>query len=270
MTRLKTEWVEPMLTGMREYNDTLKKRTGMNLSDLIEVTFGFTKLQLAELKKTTKVGVVPITQGEGIITSFSESVAAIVQSMGFSAEVMTKTDVDGIYESYCKGCDIVFMADDDRYLAINTNKHKTSDNNYATALGYIEVLKAIERVENDHINKARKPILVIGYGIVGKEATRILDKMGEDYFVYDKNFDVNATADRIMPEGANISDFKYILDFTNEGEWLGADQLAEDACYCSPGVPCSLTEEARVLLGDRAVYDNLEIGTAIMLGEALS
>ena len=270
MTRLKTEWVEPMLTGMKEYNRILKRKTGMDLSGLMEYTFGISEEETEKYRNTTKVGVVPITQGEGIISCFSESIAAIVQSMGFDAEVMTHTDVDGIYEGYLKNCDVLFMADDDRYIAVNTNRHTVADNNYGTALGYVKILQAMKVLEKDNLKKIRCPILVIGYGLVGKEAVKILEEMNEDFFVYDKNSEVAAEAGKPVPEGAQIADFKYILDFTNEGDWLSADMLAEDACYSSPGVPCSLTEDARELLGDRAVYDNLEIGTAIMLGQALS
>ena len=270
MTRLTTEWVEPMLTGMEDYNRVLKFRTGMNLCELMKRTFNFSCEYVDRMKKEIRVGVVPVTQGEGIIGCFSESIAAIVGSMGFSAEVMTHTDVDGIYEAYGRNCDVLFMADDDRYLAVNTNRHKTSDNNYATALGYIKVLEAMKEMGKDYEKNIKCPVLVIGHGLVGSEATEILDEMGTEYYVYDRNPEVQAGAKHPLPENLAIADFKYILDFTNEGGWLSADQLAEDACYASPGVPCSLTEDARELLGDRAVYDNLEIGTAVMLGEALS
>lgn len=270
MTRLKTEWVEPMLLSMDKYNIELKRKTNMNLCDIFREKSSFTDKEVELLQSSIKVGVVPITQGEGIIRCFSESIAAIIQSMNFDAEVMRHTDVDGIYEGYRKNCDVLFMADDDRYVAVNTRKHKISDNNYATAYGYIEVLEALMLKEGVSMKESIQPILIIGYGTVGREAASILDVQKIEYCVFDKNTKVQESSGHPMQKDKKISDYKYILDFTNEGEWLSKEMLLSDTCYASPGVPCSLTEDAKMFLHDRAVYDNLEIGTAVMLSEVLS
>ena len=45
--------------------------------------------------------------------------------------------------------------------------------------------------------------------------------------------------------------------------------LGENVIYASPGVPLSLDGNAAIRLQNTAVYDNLEIGTAMMLGEIL-
>ena len=66
-----------------------------------------------------------------------------------------------------------------------------------------------------------------------------------------------------------IRNFKYILDFTNEGGWLRREDLADDVLYVSPGVPYSMDEEAARYHENRAVHDNLEIGTAVMLAQCL-
>ena len=168
MTRLTTEWVEYMLDGMDEYNRDLRNKSGFDLAEMTAHTFGFSKEQMKALQDTIRVGVVPVTQGEGLISCFSESIAAIVESMGFSAEVAAHTDVDGIYDCYRKGFDVIFMADDRRYVAVNTNRHQFSDNNYATALGYIRVLEAMIAKNGGMCSRIRQPILVIGHGIVGK------------------------------------------------------------------------------------------------------
>ena len=98
MTRLVTEWVSPMLDGMAEYNKTLKERTGVDLSGLAAEIFNASEEKMKTLRKEVLVGVVPITQGEGIIGDFAEAVAAIIASMGFRALVTEHTDVDGVYE----------------------------------------------------------------------------------------------------------------------------------------------------------------------------
>lgn len=183
MTRLKTEWITYMLEGMDEYNRNLERKTGYNLTGLMGKTFELDDATIAEARKHYKVAVVPITQGEGIIGSFSESVAAIVRSMGFTADVMEHTDVDGIYDGVREGYNLFFFADDIRYLALNTEKNICSDNNYATALGFIQVLKAMMEKKGTSITSK---ILQIGHGIVGREAVQILKEMGVDFDIYDK------------------------------------------------------------------------------------
>ncbi len=268
MTRLRTEWITYMLDGMEEYNRDLAAKTGMDLAALMADTFCVSKFDLAAAQKNIKVAVVPITQGEGIIGSFSESVAAIVRSMGFCADVMPNTDVDGIYDATLGGYDVLFFADDIRYLALNIRSGKASDNNYATALGFVKTLLAMMKRQGENIAEAK--ILQIGYGIVGRESAAILKAMGIYFELYDNN-----TAEITDFEGKTIStkeeikDYQYILDFTNEGEWLHREDLRADVIYASPGVPYSMDEETAAAFEAQSVHDNLEIGTAIMLGESL-
>lgn len=268
MTRLKTEWVEYMIDGMDSYNCELMGKIGVDLAGLIMRTFQMEKAGFEKARLTNKVAVIPITQGEGIIGSFSESVAAIIRSIGFSAEVMPHTDVDGIYDGYLKGCNIFFFADDIRYLALNTKTSKASDNNYATALGFVEVLSAL--MEKYGKNIATEKILQIGHGIVGREAVKILEERGVDFDIYDKDTAaVSQLSCKKLTAKEAIKDYRYILDFTNEGGWLKDEYLADTILYASPGVPYSMDAEAEDRFEDRAVHDNLEIGTAIMLGQVI-
>lgn len=269
MTRLKTEWITYMLDGMALYNRQLEEKTGFDLAGLMQETFGMSDEALAAARKSKKVAVVPITQGEGIIGSFSESVAAIVASMGFQADVMPHTDVDGIYDASCGGYDVLFFADDARYLALQIKTGSYADNNYATALGFIKVLQAMMKKHGKDLCKER--ILQIGYGIVGKEAAKLLRGMGVSFDLYDK--DASAVADVLehtVSGQEDIRKYAYILDFTNEGDWLKKADLAESVLYASPGVPYSMDQEAAACFEETAVHDNLEIGTAIMLGQVLN
>lgn len=268
MTRLRTEWITYMLDGMEDYNLDLKKKTGMNLAELMMETFGVSRQAFETARKEHKIAVVPITQGEGIISSFSESVAAITTSIGFQSDVMEHTDVDGIYDACCGGYDILFFADDARYLALNTRENKASDNNYATALGFVKVLFAM--MEQQGKDPKKEKLLQIGYGIVGKEAALLLTEMGIDFDLYDK--DPSAVSDfsgKTLSGREEIRKYQYVLDFTNEGGWLRKEDLREDVLYASPGVPYSMDDAAAVFFEEQAVHDNLEIGTAMMLGQSL-
>ena len=273
MTRLKTEWIDYMLDGMNDYNSSLKAKTGFDLAGLTMDTFGISKEKYDRLTGSLLVAAVPVTQGEGIISSFSESVAAIVRSMGFRTYISEDTDVEGIYGSILMDADVVYMADDTRYLAFSRDNGSFGENNYATALGFIMVMRAMMKKAGLDISKEK--ILVIGNGLVGEEAVPILLNHGIDFDMYDKYpkaveaFRDLDTGKYVLSSPEEIKDYRFILDFTNEGVWLKDEMLAEDVIYASPGVPLSLEEKAAERLQNTAVYDNLEIGTAMMLGEIL-
>ena len=273
MTRLKTEWIDYMLDGMNDYNSSLKAKTGFDLAGLTMDTFGISKEKYDRLTGSLLVAAVPVTQGEGIISSFSESVAAIVSSMGFRTYVSEDTDVEGIYGSILMDADVVYMADDTRYLAFSRDNGSFGENNYATALGFIMVMRAMMKKAGLDISKEK--ILVIGNGLVGEEAVQILLNHGIDFDMYDKDpkaveaFRDLDTGKYILSSPEEIKDYRFILDFTNEGGWLKDEMLGTDVIYASPGVPLSLDEKAAERLQNTAVYDNLEIGTAMMLGEIL-
>ena len=273
MTRLKTEWIDHMIDGMKEYNENLKEKTGFDLAGLVKSTYAISDEAYSRLAENILVAAVPITQGEGVIGSFSESISAIIRSMGFKTCVSEETDVDGLYSSILMDAGVIFMADDTRYLAFSRDNGSFGENNYATALGYIMVLRAMMRKAGLDISKEK--LLVIGYGLVGEEAAQILDSHGIDFDMYDKDEKAMAAFKEDYPERATIGsreeirNYRFILDFTNEGGWLTSEMLAENVLYASPGVPLSLDEKAVEQLQNTAVYDNLEIGTAMMLGEIL-
>jgi pyrrolysine biosynthesis protein PylD len=258
---------------MNDYNNSLKTKTGFDLAGLTMDTFGIPKERYDRLADSLLVAAVPVTQGEGIISSFSESVAAIIKSMGFRTYVSEDTDVEGIYGSILMDADIIYMADDTRYLAFSRDNGSFGENNYATALGFIMVMRAMMKKAGTDI--ANEKLLVIGNGTVGEEAVQILLNHDVDFDLYDKDpeatesFKALETGKYVLTGPEEIRNYKYILDYTNEGGWLKDEYLAEDVIYASPGIPLSLDEKAAERLQNTAVYDNLEIGTAMMLGEIL-
>ena len=273
MTRLKTEWIDYMLDGMNDYNSSLKTKTGFDLAGLVMDTYGISEERFKKYAEKLLIAAVPVTQGEGIIGSFSESVAAIVRSMGFRTFVPDETDVDGIYNAVLMDADVIYMADDERYLAFSRDNGSFGENDYATALGYIMVLR--QMMKKAGLDIAKEKVLVIGNGRVGEEAVQILLNHEVDFDMYDKDekaveaFRSLETGKYVLSSPEEIKNYRFILDYTNEGEWLKDEYLAEGVFYASPGVPLSLDEKAAGRLQNTAVYDNLEIGTAMMLGEIL-
>ena len=112
MTRLTTEWISHIVTGMEEYDRVLKSKTGIGLAELSARCAGMDPADFAAAAAGRRVACIPITQGEGIIGSFSESVASIVSALGAEAFVTRATDVDGIWEAREAGADVLFFADD--------------------------------------------------------------------------------------------------------------------------------------------------------------
>ncbi len=273
MTRLKTEWIDYMLDGMNDYNSSLKTKTGFDLAGLVMDTYGISEERFKKYAEKLLIAAVPVTQGEGIIGSFSESVVAIVRSMGFRTFVPDETDVDGIYNAILMDADVIYMADDERYLAFSRDNGSFGENDYATALGYIMVLR--QMMKREGLDIAKEKVLVIGNGRVGEEAVQILLNHNVDFDMYDKDekaveaFRALETGKYVLSSPEEIKNYRFILDYTNEGEWLKDEYLAEGVFYASPGVPLSLDEKAAGRLQNTAVYDNLEIGTAMMLGEIL-
>ena len=267
MTRLRAEWIVDIEENILECQDYLKEKSGLDFPALAAKVSGYPLSSLENSAAEIKVAVVPITTGLGIITSFSESVASVIRIMGFEAFVTEKTDVDGIYEAYQSKADILYMADDDRFIALNLCKNKIIDNNYATATGYVTVLEGIAK------GLEGKTILLLGYGLVGKEIYQCLLKKGADVVVYDK---LGWKLDKLQKEGVKIircqeeiAEFPLIIDATSEGAWINKEMLHKDAWIVAPGIPFSLDQEAEVDLKGRIIHDYLQIGAAAMLGLAI-
>jgi len=211
-----------------------------------------------------RVAVIPVTVGQGVIGGFANSIAAIIRHAGFNAFVTEATDVNGMYEAYANGADIIFMADDKRYAAFDVNTtRRASCNNNATALGFVTALDAMCPG-----GISGKNVLVMGCGIIGRLSAAELLKKNAFPIFYDKP----TVAEKIhscISNPNDISSFRYILDATNEGGWLSNDMLHKEVYISAPGVPLSLDENALARHGERLVHDVLHIGTLTMLGELI-
>ena len=263
MTRLKEEWIRNIEADIVEYEQDLIRKTGLSLLEISGGANGIPVCKIKDAAEKYTVAVIPVTTGEGIIGTFSESVAAIIRYMGFRAFVTDKTDVDGIFRAYELKADCLFLADDNRYIGINLNKNIISDNNRATAAGYITVLEKVCG------GLAGKDILLLGYGIVGKIMLDILKEKKAAVRVYDKNSSLlsGLSEDIVLKNPDDISKYPFLLDATNEGGWIKEGMLHKDAWIITPGIPLSLTDDVYNKYKGKVVHDWLQIGTAVMMGE---
>ncbi len=267
MTRLKEEWVLSIEQGINQYEKELKNKIGLGLQDLAFTVSGENREDAVRKLSETRVAVVPVTAGQGVIGNFSQSVAGILRAMGAETFVTDQTDVAGIREAAQRGAVIIFMADDEAYIAFNRRTGAFSDNNEATAAGFVT---ALERMAG---NLQDQEVLVLGYGTVGKIASGMLRNKGAMVTVFDKVEDarIRAGSDGLMilTSADRIQFYNHILDATSEGAWIEPGQLSDAVCMASLGVPLSLNPKAAVMYKERVVCDYLEIGTAVMLGKVL-
>lgn len=264
MTRLTEGMIEDLPEKARLRSIELKKQIGMDLKTLAFKSVGGDP-DGYELSKYLAASV-PITSGLGVIGGFSLSVQAILEEMGFRSFVTSKPDVDGVYEALEKGADLIFAADDLRFLAYNVRSGIYSENTTSTAAGYIEALDVRAK------GLKGKEVLVIGAGRVGSEAVRILTEKGAKVSVTDSvpekaeavalEFGALAINDR---EKA-ISSNRYIMN-ASPG-LIAGNLISEGAVIASPGIPYSFDSEGESK-SDVIIHDPLNIGTAVMAAKCV-
>lgn len=263
MTRLTTEWIRNMERELPEWAAKLEKQTHMTPMSIASVGGEVSQGRINSASWRVKVAVVPVTQGEGIIETFCEQVAAIVRFAGFEAFVTEHTDVWGVYEAAEKGAGIVFVADDMYFLAINAAKNIVAENSDATARGFVAALEGAAGGIRD------KEVLVLGGGRVGKAALAFLKCRGAEGVVYDTDSEVMklraSEGWKTIKSADMIKNYPLIVDCTPEGNWITPAMLHPETIFASPGVPLSLTPEAQEMLGDRIIHDLLQVGVLTML-----
>lgn len=266
MTRLRTEWISTVEDTLINHDAELKKKMGCILAELAAKSCGMSLETFAKKAATHKIASISVTQGEGVIGSFAELVAATVKHIGADSFVTDKSDVSGLYEATAKMADIVFMADDERFIALNIKTGAIGENNKCTAIGYVN---ALELMAGD---LSGRDVLVLGCGRVGLEIVEALKGKEAIITVYDideKKMQGMGSEIKEIKSKEGIKDFLYILDATNTGEWLEKDMLNEGVRISAPGIPLSLTSEAMEIYGDRVIHDLLPLGTAVMLGSVI-
>jgi len=211
--------------------------------------------------------VIPISSGRGIIEGFAEAIRDIIEYLGFTSYVTSKTDVAGLYQAIERGTDVVFLSDDSCFVAIDLERKHVVDNSVATAGGYIAALDYLSGCLRD------KTVLVIGAGNVGKAAIEILKEMGigVKIAIYDSD---SSKAVNVAPRyGAKVErsldkalhNYTIILEASPAVDIIRAEHIRPETKIAACGIPIGTTGEARSILGDRLIHDPLQIGVATMM-----
>lgn len=274
MTRLRTENIEHIPRELTVYDQQLLNMTGETLKGIALRAVDLSDREFDKIVKSFKVCVIPLTCGQGVIDRFSDTVSGIISHLGFNSFAAQNSDAAGIAESFEKKSDIIFLADDYRFVAINVHTKYVSDNDEMTAKGFAAALDLMAG------GLKGKNALVIGCGPVGSHTAKILVNMGVLVSVCDINAQRASTLQKeIMDElkttiqidnrWHSISGkYRYIIDATPAADFIDASAITPETCIAVPGVPCGLSSEARKKLSNRYLHDPLQIGVAAMAIDA--
>jgi pyrrolysine biosynthesis protein PylD len=264
VARLSYSIVKEIGNELESYDKELERKTGHTLKQIAYHGTGLLKIKPSGGYKTS-VAVIPVSSGQGIIEGFTVAVRDIIEYLGFTSLITSKTDVAGLAQAIEKKTDVVFLADDNCFVAINLERRYVSDNAVATAGGYIAALDYLAGGLRD------KMVLVVGAGKVGKAAAEILKEMGAKIAIYDSD---SSKAVNVAPRyGAKVErsldealhNYTTILEASPAADIIRAEHIKPETKIAACGIPIGTTKEARSILGDRLIHDPLQIGVATMM-----
>jgi pyrrolysine biosynthesis protein PylD len=269
MTRLSYDMIRDLPLSLPAIDRGLVQSTGHTLLELAVRTLNLPYTTAAKKITDFTAAVVPISSGQGVIPGFAAATASILRHIGMKSFVTRQSDVGGMGEAFDKRADIVFAADDEKFLAFNLKNSTVVDNTWATAAGFVQALAAAAEMRKGGLRGSE--VLVLGLGRVGTRAVHLLQLLGARIQVYDVNFErlgkflESNGAVTIAPgieEGMQRID--YIYDATPAAEIIDDKMIRPPTLVVCPGVPHGLTAAAKSKLGARFIHDNLPLGVAVM------
>lgn len=274
MTRLKVEDIKDIPGQLDRYESELMEKTGCTLREIACHAVGIEEESLFSLLDSVKFAVVPVESGQGIIEGFCETISDIVWHIGFDVFVTGKADVAGIAQAVEKKAEVVMMADDHRFMALNIKSGHMSDNAKATGKGYAAGLDLMAGGL-----KGRK-VFITGCGPVGWSAALAVLQRGAEVSVFDTRHGTAHLLAKYVKELMNrtivieesleqgLSNHHYIIEATNAAGIIDENAITRQTHIAAPGMPLGLTPEALRKISGRLLHDPLQIGTAVMAVEA--
>lgn len=212
---------------------------------------------------------VPVSTGEGFIPGFGECVVAVLEHLGCEAWVTAQPDVRGLQEAVQAGAEVVFLADDHRFIALNVTKARCVDDDPATADGYVTALEAASG------GLYGRDVLLLGLGPVGRAAARRLLGHGAVVHVVEPDAErLEAVLDagvKVSPVGRaqGLAECDLIFDATPAEGIIDVGDVGPETIAAVPGLPSAFTSAARDALGVRHIHEPLAIGVAVMMARAI-
>ncbi len=271
MTRLQPDDICHITPNLADYSRDLELKTGRSLLGIACRACGMDEETFKNRQLDKSICVVPVTAGLGIISRFSDTVAAILTFLGCRAAVADQTDVSGVAHAFAAGYDALMMADDNRFVAIDLYARQVTDNADATGRGFAAALDLMAG------GIRGRDVLVLGCGPVGAAGADLLASLGARVALLDKDRRAAEwvketvsgryrTTDITIEEDLEtaLSYHHFILEATPVPDTIAGTLVSPDMRVAAPGVPLGVSAEAAAMLGPHLVHDTLEIGVAVM------
>jgi len=277
MTRLVTEDIDGLGVLLPEYDASLRRLTGTGLAGIAAhaQSAGQGTEVYEQALKGHQVGIVPVSYGEGVILGFAEALQDIVTFLGASAFITRQTNILGIGEAVERGATMLLLSDDDDFMVLNLDDHRTCHNSPATGQGFAAALSLMAG------GLEGREVLVVGAGPVGAAAAAWINDRGGYPLMYDQSSEV-ARRQAAALSGARIAEqlepalaqCDLVIEATPAAGVLRQDWLRPEHRIAALGVPLGVEtggmQNSRAMVCRHIVHDRLEIGVATMLFSAVS
>jgi pyrrolysine biosynthesis protein PylD len=274
MTRLKSNDIKNISRQLDTYDDELLQKTGQPLRGIACHALDLPEKALQSVIDSVSLGIVPIGSGQGVLEGFCDTVKHIVQHIGFNAFVTRETDAAGIAEAVERNAEVIMMADDLRFVALNIKHGRIVDNADATGKGFAAGLDLMVGGLKD------QKVLVIGCGPVGRSAALAAIERGARVSVFDID---NQRSEHLAQEIIELTNrfitvepspdralcsHQLLVDATNSAGIIDKENITPQTYIAAPGMPLGLTPAAVKKIADRLLHDPLQLGVAIMTIDA--
>ncbi len=276
MTRLTTTDIKDIGPGLEAYEAEITAKTGRTLLGLACHACHLDENRVQKDLTFLKTAVIPMTCGQGVLPGFSEAVRCIAAHLGCPASVTEMTDAGGLGEAFANQCELLLLADETSYLALQVTRQLVIDNNEATAQGFVAGLDLMAG------GVAGKKSLVIGCGPVGRSAALALAHREAEVSLYDRDRNTAEKArGRLETAGRKgfslcpsledgLAQHQLIVEATPAPALITRPWIRPDMYIAAPGVPLGIDPEAHQAAASRILHDPLQIGTATMVVKALN
>ena len=274
MTRLRSADIANISSHLDAYDQELLAKTGRSLRGIACHAVGLSEEEAVERMPDVHIGVVPIRWGKGVIGRFSETTRDILKHIGFQAFVTENSDVSGLAEAFEMQADIIFLSDDNHFVALNAECRRVVDNSAATGKGFGAGLNLMTG------GLQGQGVLIIGCGAVGISAAMTLAKYGAKISVYDINHSRSRHLTSTLYKTLNIkveieseliaalSKYRFLVEATTSADIIHEQDLLPATYIAAPGMPLGLNSNTALKLADRLLHDPLQTGVATMGLEA--
>ena len=251
------------------------RKTGYSLTGVACRAVSISESKIRKILPELSIGVIPVTGGQGIISGFGDTLANIISHMGGRAFVAQAPDVAGMAQAFEEKADIIMLADDDCFVAVDIQSRRVVDNAKATGKAFATGMHLMVGDLSD------RRVLVLGCGPVGSSAAEALVRIGTRVSVFDINhrrcsdlaqaikLSLNAQIDIEQELDAALNTHRLIVDASPVADIIDAGHITTESYISAPGVPCGLSAPAISKVSDRLLHDPLQFGVATMLVDAV-